>query len=155
MHRAVLATLALAALTGCSPAPTDVGTGFDGSPSGTVVDGARLVLETYLSRDFRPVSPPDGRPLVALLRINAADSSAVPRTVRADSAWVTYGQEVWAAPVVEERLRTTGDRVYEVVAREGPKWGPEVNVDVVVRVRGADGQAVLLRAPTQPIFRID
>ena len=123
-----------------------------GAPTSITLGGKTLVLETYLYRDFMPVSPPNGKPLIAVLRVKTADGSAFPSGVRADGAWVVLGDEVWSAAVGEERFPSASS--YEVVARNGPKWGPGVTVDVVVRLR-EDGEEHRLRASNQPIHRTD
>jgi hypothetical protein len=74
--------------------------------------------------------------------------------VTADGAWVVFEDDVWATEVEEEFPRDVVAPSYEVVARGGPKWGPGVFVDVVVRLRH-EGREVLLRAPNQRIDRTD
>jgi hypothetical protein len=122
------------------------------APLSVTADGKTLVLEPFLWRDFMPVSPPDGKPLVAILRLRASDGSAPPSDVHIDAAWVVNGREVWTTGVGEERVTSTS---YEVVARNGPKWGPGVAVDVIVRVRDSHGTTSLLRAANQLIGRTD
>jgi hypothetical protein len=117
--------------------------------------GATLRLEALLWRDFMPVAPPDGEPLRAVLRVSTADSSAFPPGVRADAAWVLNGGAVWATWVEETRPRVAGDPTLEVSAAGGPKWGPGIEVDVVVRLRDAGGAAWYLRARRQLIHRTD
>jgi hypothetical protein len=41
------------------------------------------------------------------------------------------------------------------VARDGPKWGPGIEVDVVIRLRDAAGRHVLLQAREQLVHRTD
>ena len=119
------------------------------------VEGTSVRVEAYLWRDFQPISPPDGKPLVAILRIQTVDGARIPSTLTADSAWVYNGASVWATAVVEEQPRGAGAAAFQVVARNGPKWGPGVEVDVVVRLRDAAGHGVLLQAPGQLIGRTD
>jgi hypothetical protein len=113
--------------------------------------GKAITFETSLWRDFQPITPPDGKPLVAILRIKTEDGSEVPGTLRADLVWVLNGDQTWSAVPQEERLRPETSPVYELVAREGPKWGPGISVDVVIRLRSPDGRAFLLRAADQSI----
>lgn len=120
------------------------------APTRIVADGKTLTLATSLWRDFMPISPPDGRPLIALLRISTDDGSPVPRSITADTSWVIHDGEVWSAKV-EQRPRAESAPIYEVIARNGPKWGPGVAVDVVVRLVDSQGRAFLLRAPGQTI----
>lgn len=97
-----------------------------------------------------PPSPQDGRPLTAIARVQTVDRTPVPATLRATDVWVVLGSDVWRAAVREERPRSDTAPDYEVVARDGPKWGPDVTVDVVVRL--TDGRRDwLLRAADQRI----
>jgi hypothetical protein len=118
-------------------------------------DGATLRLEAALWRDFQPSSPPDGKPLIAGLRVLTIDGASIPSTLRADSVWIYNGAAVWAASVTEEQSRSAGGSFFEVVARNGPKWGPGIEVDVVVQLRDAAGHALLLQAPRTLIGRTD
>lgn len=76
-------------------------------------------------------------------------------TFHVDGAWVINGAEVWSASVGEEKLASPSPVYYEVVARDGPKWGPNVSVEVVVRIRESSGSSMLLRAAAQVIQRTD
>lgn len=156
-HRTATLALLLGAALGCGadpagprplPAPE-----LRAAPLTVTLAGATLALETSLWRDFQPSSPPDGKPLIAVMRVRTAGGSPMPPAVRADAAWVVYGDRVWSAAVAEEYPREASS--FEVVAREGPKWGPGVTVDVVVRLRDAGGATALLRATAQPIHRTD
>ena len=155
--RAICVVAVSLALFGCTQKPTapDPVTNPDlsGAPSSIVVGGKTLTLTTSLWRDFMPISPPDGKPLVAVLEVRAADGSAVPADVRADMVWVVFGTETWSKAPTDERPRSETAPVYEFVARDGPKWGPGVEVDVVVRLRTAGGTTYLLSARKRPIGR--
>ena len=121
------------------------------APTRVSIGGKILMVETSLWRDFQPIAPPDGKPLIAVLHIKTEDGSGVSDAVRADMVWVLNGAQTWSAVPQEERERAETSPVYELVAREGPKWGPGISVDVIVRLRSTDGRAFLLRAADQPI----
>ncbi|HYM81806.1 MAG TPA: hypothetical protein VEY91_10425, partial [Candidatus Limnocylindria bacterium] len=120
----------------------------------TVTVGARtLALSAELWRDFMPISPPDGKPMIATLRIATEDGTGLPPGLKADSTWVLHGEHVWETLAVEQEPRAAGASRIEILAREGPKWGPEIQVDVVVRIVDAEGRVSLLRAPNQNVAR--
>ena len=125
------------------------------APVSVIVGQQTVVLVPSLWRDFQPISPPDGKPLVAVLRVQATDGAALAATFHVDGAWVINGAEVWTASVGEEKLASPSPVYYEVVARDGPKWGPNVSVDVVIRIRESSGSSQLLRAAAQLIRRTD
>lgn len=123
------------------------------TPETLSIDGREFILESYLWRDFMPISPPDGKPLIAIIWIVASDSLAVPAQLEAGRIYVVFGEDVW-----ESELAATGssgeEYKLERIARNGPKWGPDVFVDVIVRVL-VDGDIHYLRASDQMIFRTD
>jgi hypothetical protein len=145
----------LAFITACGSAPTspsDLPTStLSSAPTRVVADGQGLTLTAFLSRDFMPISPPDGKPLGGVLRIKTDDRSPVPASVSVDTSWVIHDTDVWST-TVEQRPRVETAPDYEVIARNGPKWGPNVTVDVVVRLRDSNGHMFLLRAPGQTII---
>ena len=129
------------------------------------INGKELRLETYLWRDFMPTIVPDdyvetstipGSALIAKLKISTVDKSEFPADVKADLAWIILDNgQIWTTPVIEERPRISTNPVLEVMARNGPKWGPHVNVDVVVQLTNTAGETVLLQAKHQKIGRTD
>lgn len=122
-----------------------------------VVAGRQLYLSTYMWRDFQPISPPNGKPLIALIYVTATDSIRLPSNISVDAVWIVYNNEVWkswlsdANPSSPQQIP---NRI-EKVARDGPKWGPHVFVDVIVRVYNGSGTSFLLRASNQWISRTD
>jgi hypothetical protein len=145
--------LVLSACSGQTPtAPASVpASALAGAPTQVTVSGKTLTLTTNLWRDFMPISPPEGKPLVAALQIRTGDASHVPSEVTADMVWVIHGDALWSATPREDRTRAETSPVYEVIARDGPKWGPGISVEVVVRLRDAAARSYLLRAPKQMI----
>jgi hypothetical protein len=120
-------------------------------PETTVVDGRTLVLSTVLWRDFQPICPPDGRPLLAVAYIDATDSATFPSTVSSDAVWVVSAGQVWKTYFTEESYPPYPPRPnrLEKIARNGPKWGPHVFVDVIVRMYDGHGYPHFLRASHQ------
>jgi len=149
--------IALALGTACNKSPfalVPVDPELRAAPTEIAVGATTVRLEASLWRDFQPVSPPDGKPLVAVLRIRAIAGGGVPADLHPEFAWVLNGRQAWASDVGEERREPSGAFI-EVVARDGPKWGPRIEVDVVVRLRDASGRVQLLQVRGQPIGRTD
>ena len=154
----ISALTAVLAITACTeatgPLPRRSASELRSVPTGVSVAGKTLVLDGYLWRDFMPITPPNGSPLTVVLRVKTSDGSTVPTSVTADGAWVVFQEDVWATGVEEEYPRDIVAPNYEVVARGGPKWGPGVSVDVVIRLRH-EGREHLLRSADRPIQRTD
>ena len=124
------------------------------APTTGTLDGQSVIIEPYLWRDFQPTSPPDGKPLIAVVRVRASGTS-LSATITADSIWVISESSAWASRAVQEQTRSATGDLLEVIARNGPKWGPGASVDVVVRLRDQTGRVIYVRAADQLIKRTD
>jgi hypothetical protein len=144
-------------ISGCKPFGSSVPLDeLLSAPEQIEIDGRKYVLETYLWRDFMPISPPGGTPLIALIRITATDSLALPPSIDATLLWVIKDQqEVWETRFSEQERPPYPKYQLEKVARNGPKWGPGIQVDVVVKVVDGENDIYLLRASNQWIHRTD
>lgn len=152
---AVLAALALASCADDPAGPGDTAAELRAAPLSVDIDGRSLSLEAHLWRDFMPIAPPQGRPLAAVLRVHAS-AGTPPAGLEAIAVWVVFGDQLWATETLEIRPPDGSGQPYlEVVARDGPTWGPGVTVDVIVRLRDSARRTYLLRAANQPIGRTD
>ena len=109
-------------------------------PTSIMLDGQPVELMVYAWRDFMPISPPDGKPLIVVVSL----PDSLPG-VSIDHLWVLFGEEVWET-AVEHRSETN-----EWVARGGPKWGPGVSVDVVAQLHDQNGNQFRVRADSVQI----
>jgi hypothetical protein len=107
-----------------------------------------------LRRDFQPASPPDGQPLIAVVRVRTVAEALLPEISAGRIAVIRRGQ-AWIAPMVEENPYSRGDSRLEVVARNGPRWGPGILVDVILELRDSSGKAHLIRVPDEEIERTE
>ena len=132
-------------------APPDIDIqSLQAAPEKLTVSGKALILRCSLWRDFMPISPPDGRPLVVVIAVQTADSTALPEGLDADVVYVIYEGQVWKAWLEDNPDSSQPPYRLEKVARDGPKWGPAVYVDVVVRLQHG-GKSYFLRASRQLI----
>lgn len=118
------------------------------------VEGRQLFLSTYMWRDFQPISPPDGKPLIAIVYVTATDTARLPISISTDAIWVVFNNQVWKSWFTNQQIMTNGLNQIAKLARDGPKWGPEVYVDVIVRVKHGQGNQ-FLRASNQWIGRTE
>jgi hypothetical protein len=127
------------------------------SPDTIIVEGRLLCLSTYMWRDFQPISSPDGKPLIAIIYVTATDTARLPSSISADAVWIVHNDQVWKSWLSDESIPPSELKPNRIVkiAREGPKWGPHVYVDVIVRVVDGQGNRHWLRAPNQWIGRTD
>jgi len=74
---------------------------------------------------------------MASIQVVAGDGGTFPRDITVDRVWL-YGPTVWdTAPAEVRRAPQAGTppQQIEVVATDGPKWEPGIEVDVVLRLR--------------------
>jgi len=97
------------------------------------IDSQDFFLEAYLWRDFMPISPPNGKPLISINWLISVDSSVIPKNIELKQQYVIYDDLVWISQY-ENETHPTPDYKLERVSRNGPKWGPFVTVKVVAKI---------------------
>ncbi|MGB7055383.1 MAG: hypothetical protein WBE28_08705 [bacterium] len=124
------------------------------APQQIEIDNREFALETFMWRDFQPICPPDGQPMIAIIWVVATDSLPFPSTIDFDYLWVIKDEDnIWVTDFEENETKIQDNRL-EKVARDGPKWKVRPNplyVDAVVRTKDAAGNTYLLRAADQII----
>lgn len=86
---------------------------------------------------------------MTIIRVTAVDQLPFPSTVDADRLWIVYQDSIWEKELSE--TITEYPHQLSKMARNGPKWGPSVYVDVIVRIVYISGSRYLLRASHQLI----
>jgi hypothetical protein len=115
-----------------------------------------FVLETYLWRDFMPVSEPDGSPMIAINWLVDVNSNAIPDNIDLMKQYVFYEDMVWEVGYTDEVPPSVFDHKIEKISRGGPKWGPRIHVDVVAEVRDSStGQSHYIMCPNALVERTD
>lgn len=98
--------------------------------SDTIMVGENtLALNTYVYRDFMPVAEEDGSPMISVCMLADIDSLFLLSQVSMKKQFVIHGDLVWSVDF--ERTTETSAYSMEGVSSGGPKWGPQINVDVV------------------------
>ncbi len=122
------------------------------APEQITIGGTELVLETYLWRDFMPMSPPGGRPLQGVVKLRNPQGKPLPSGLQITRVWVLRDQEVWETVPEHDTPGSTATQL-ERSLRNGPGWEPGKEVTVVAEVQDATGKTYLLRADRQVIQR--
>lgn len=127
------------------------------SPTQIQLGGRSFALETYLWRDFMPISPPDGKPLTALVKIKPSDTLPFPANITAVKLWIILQDSTtfWETDFSTETVPFDSNKLCKI-ARGGPKYGPDIYVEVVVKLNNSsDNSVAYLRATKQYIYRTD
>ena len=126
------------------------------APDTLIIENQSMILTSSLWRDFQPISPPNGKPMIALVYIETTDSSLMPSSINSDAIYIVYNSQIWKSFFSAEERPPSELKPFRItkIAREGPKWGPFVYVDVIVRIVFGE-KSFLLRASEQYIYRTD
>lgn len=119
------------------------------SSEGLMIGGKQITLTAYLNRDFAPSSPENGRPLIAMVEIEASNGENLPDGLNTDAVWVIVDDEIWGSSYSDEQFKEDRSRIVKI-ARDGPKFGVGKKAEVIVRIHHNDN-AYLLRASGQEI----
>lgn len=111
-----------------------------------------LALTTYVYRDFMPVAEEDGSAMLSACKIADVDSIPFSSPLSLKKQYVINGDLVWVTEIGE--ISTPSSFEQEGVSRGGPKWGPEINVDVVCEFSN-QGTIYRIIARDQEIHRTD
>jgi hypothetical protein len=103
--------------------------------SDTIMIGTKkYFLNASLWRDFMPVSPSDGRPLISVSRLIDQDSIAIPSNIQLIEQYVIYNDSIWIDSY-ENISGITPAYMIEKTLSNGPKWGPDIYVDIISKVK--------------------
>ena len=118
------------------------------APERVEIGGREYTLTANAWRDFQPVAPPNGQPLVVVVKVSPSDMMPLPSDIAIDHVWVLNGKEQWSA------APAPGATGLETAVINGPKWGPGIKVEVVARLKRGE-QTWLVRAAGVDIKRTD
>lgn len=118
------------------------------SPEAIVIGNNSLLLETYLWRDFMPDGNTGGSALFSVNKLTGDVGAAIPESISLKKQYVIKGDEIWISDYSE--VRNSPANVLEGVVRDGPEWGPDINVDVVCEFE-REGQTFRILAKSQKI----
>lgn len=131
------------------------------APTTVMVDNRSLHLSAYAWRDFTPGNAGvEGSPMMIAFKIISDDNQPLPSGLRMERAWVLFGEQVWEVSNLrgpkadQDREKDSWIKcpvapVCEVSVSGGPKWGPGVYVDAVMRLTDREGREYFLQAPHQ------
>lgn len=99
-----------------------------------VIASGTYILDAYLWRDFMPISPIDGKPLISINWLINLDSVSIPDNIGLIKQYVIFQDYVWTSDYTNESTSYQPSYKIQRVSREGPKWGPKIFVDVISQI---------------------
>ena len=174
----VLPSLLLPFLVGCSDSgitALDLDT-FDAVPTQIEFDGTTYFLSPFVWRSFDEIREEwwTGSKLLASIIVFTVDDTPIPWIcepgkpgnscrwhISVVESFVKNREtgKIWATNKVDSMGLTGNSATREskgvsYAARGGPRWGPGILVDVVVKVRSLNGEKALLRAENVWVYGI-
>jgi hypothetical protein len=132
-----------------------------------LVDGRFVLrLQSSIWRDLMPfassLSGPAGlaarsrhTAINAIIRLSDEQGAPLPQSLHADTIWILQGKSAWKTSTIQERRNAEGASAIELVIHDGPTWRVGSAVDVVIRLKGANGKTSLLANRNQSVGGID
>ncbi|MEO0074425.1 MAG: hypothetical protein ABIK43_07220 [candidate division WOR-3 bacterium] len=117
-------------------------------PESVQIEGRTLRLSVELWRDFQPISPPGGQPMMGIVRIVADDNLPLPADLHIEHIRLTLDKEQWTPTLSNQQ------EPLQLHLTNGPKWEPGRTAAAVVRLRRGE-KSWLLRASGILIRRTD
>ena len=99
------------------------------SPAAVQIGNDSLFFSTYVWRDFMPMIGKDGSGLYCSNQLTYKDSLPIPSGLTIKTQYVINGNQVWADQY--PNVNNEESSVIEAVINGGPKWAPDILVDVV------------------------
>lgn len=121
------------------------------APESITVKGITIILDTEVGLDLMPIVEPN--PMIVFAFVQTADSSLIPDKIYPHSVYVIKdNEEIWKSEFTHEDRPDEEQSPHKIiaVARKGPYWGPDILVDVVVKLE-FNGKSFLLKASDQNI----
>lgn len=122
------------------------------SPDSVFVGTNSFGVEAFLWRDFMPVTEQNGDPLRSLVKLQVGDNQILPENVIMMSQYVINGDNYWTADF--DDVRNNSQTEIEGLSSDGPKWGPDIQVDVVLEF-ALDGELYRVMDRNQEIIRTE
>jgi len=105
------------------------------SPDTLKIDSNTIVLNTFLFRDFEPGGEQNGRPLKSLIYLTTVDSSNLTLSIEFEKIFIINGSEIWSSVFSDKKSSIQKPFEIDAIAENGPKWEPEIYVDVIVNFK--------------------
>ena len=99
------------------------------NPETITIGNDNLILVANLWREFMPDSEENGSKLFCVSNLREIDSRAISENITLRRQYVIKGDQIWVINYRETRNNL--DSTFEGMVKDGPKWGPDIKVDVV------------------------
>jgi len=98
-------------------------------PDSLIIENNTLILNTYLWRDYMPVSEKNGSKMYCVNKLTDINKQPIISTISLKKQYIVKDDEVWTAEYMQ--LKDSPSYILEGYVNGGPKWGPNIKVDVI------------------------
>lgn len=116
------------------------------------IDGHTYFLNAGVARDFMPGSYENGSPMMGGSDLTDKDTLDMDNGIFLKKQYVVKGNEIWIADFSEVSL--VQSHVLRGTVRNGPKWGPDITVDIVCEFQ-KNGTTYQIIAKSQTILKVE
>jgi hypothetical protein len=102
------------------------------------IESNKFVLDAFLWRDFMPISPPNGKPMISINWLRNIDSTKIPENIDLIKQYVIYKDSIWVSDYGNKDLTEQSEYKIKKISRDGPKWSPKIYVDVISKINDSD-----------------
>ena len=121
-------------------------------PESIIMGSNYLILTTYMWRDFMPIAEENGSNLFCTIKLKDVDNVAISKSIKLNKLHVIKGDEIWTTNF--SKIKNDIAYILEGIANNGPKWGPDIDVDVVCEFENS-GTVYRILAKSQSINRTE
>jgi len=104
-----------------------------------------LTLDSFLFRNLMPGYDENRSKLHCLTKLIEINEDSILFQYSMNYVWIYYGFEMWESELSDEDSQTYDVNKIEGRASNGPRWGPNVYVDVFVEISDLYGHDYLLK----------
>lgn len=98
-------------------------------PESIIIESNTFTLSTYLWRDYMPISEDNGSKMYCVNKLTEINEQPILSTISLKKQYIVKDDEVWTAEYIQ--IKKTPSNIWEGYVNGGPKWGPNIKVDVI------------------------
>jgi hypothetical protein len=121
------------------------------NPTTLNINGSVLTLDAYVWRDFQPPTDSNGDPMRSTVTLNLISGPEILNSIHLVRQYVIQENDVWAADLYDLSINSSS---YSGTSSNGPKWGPDILVDIVLEFT-YDGKTYKILVPDINIEKVE
>lgn len=121
-----------------------------------IIESGSYILDAYIWRDFQPISPLNGKPMFSINWLINIDSVKIPDNLDLIKQFVINKDSIWISDYKNDTRPIQPLYKIEKYSNSGPKWGPNIYVDVIAQIYDSQTDKVyFLKCKNKFVSRTD